>query len=192
MLLVHGLHDTPGGFKRMQRHLEAAGVGPAEAVALSPNDGSVPLLTLAEQVRAAAAELFARTYAPRIDVVGFSMGALASRCWMQLLGGARGVRRFVSISGPHAGTWMAYLSNREGVRDMRPGSALLRQLDAAQDAWGDVEVHVLYTPLDLMILPAKSSLLEKARSARSVPVVLHPLMLYDGRVLREVTRLLTE
>jgi triacylglycerol lipase len=175
----------------MRRHLEAAGTGPTEAVALTPNNGTVPLPALAEQVRDGAAQLFARTYAPRIDVVGFSMGALASRCWMQLLGGAGSVRRFVSISGPHAGTWMAYLSGRAGVRDMRPGSELLKRLDADDASWSKVEVHVLYTPLDLMILPAKSSLLRRARTARSVPVVLHPLMLYDGRVLREVSRLLT-
>jgi pimeloyl-ACP methyl ester carboxylesterase len=189
VLLVHGLHDTPGSFKKMRRHLEAAG-HTTESVALLPNDGSAPIERLAALVREASTELLARTYAPRLDVVGFSMGALASRVFIQRLGGAQRVRRFVSISGPHAGSWLARLGWGEGVRDMRPGSPLLRALEADEASWGEVEVHVLYTPLDLMILPAKSSLLTRARTTKAVPVVLHPLMLGDKRVLHEVAALL--
>jgi hypothetical protein len=44
--------------------------------------------------------------------------------------------------------------------------------------------------MDLMILPASSSKLEGARE-RTFPVILHPLMVSDGRVLRAVEEALS-
>ena len=60
------------------------------------------------QVDDAAKRIMKATKAPRLDIVGFSMGALASRHYIQRGAGKQRVRRFVSISGPHAGTLTAY------------------------------------------------------------------------------------
>lgn len=192
VLLVHGIADTSKNFLRMRRALEPRVGSSVHAIDLEPNDGRVGLATLAEQVDHAAQRLLSDTGAAKLDLVGFSMGTLVSRYWLQRLGGRERTRRFVSISGPHAGTWLAHLSGRPGIRDMRPGSPFLRELEADPVGFGDVDVHVLFTPLDLMIVPARSSMLEKAKSFRAIPVVLHPLMLSDRRVLDEVTRLLCD
>ena len=100
------------------------------------------------------------------------------------------MRRFVSISGPHAGTLTALALPLAGARDMRRGSALLRELDGDPDPWGPCEVHVLYTPYDLMILPASSSRLRGARTTTLVPVPLHRWMIEHPRALAHVTRIL--
>jgi triacylglycerol lipase len=190
VLLVHGIDDDALTLGPLADELTRAGFQDVQRVELKPNDGAAPIAVLAEQVAEAARSLRTRTGSERIDVVGFSMGALVSRYYLQRLEGRDHVRRFVSISGPHAGTLMGWLRANPGARDMRPGSELLRGLAADEAPFGDVQVFTLWTPLDLMILPSWSSQLAGARE-RTIPVILHPLMLRDGRVLRSVQEALT-
>lgn len=190
VLLVHGIWDDGERLRSMRRAIERAGLGPVHAIDLVPNDGRAPILELASQVDRAARDLRASAGSDRVDVVGFSMGALTTRAFIQRLGGKDLVRRFVSISGPHAGTATAFALTHRGARDMRPRSELLRALDADPDPWGPVEVHVLYTPFDLMIVPATSSRLRGARSETRVPVAVHRWMVEDPRALAHVVRIL--
>ena len=190
VLLVHGIWDSGARLRSMRAALERAEIGPIEAIDLAPNDGRAPILELAGQVERGARDLADRAGRDRVDVVGFSMGALTTRTFIQKLGGKHRVRRFVSISGPHAGTATAFAMPHPGVRDMRPASALLRELDADPDPWGACEVHVLYTPFDLMILPARSSRLRGARSETAVPVALHRWMIEHPDALAHVVRIL--
>lgn len=189
VLCVHGIWDTKRVFNPLAGRLAAAGWRDVEAIDLVPNNGSADLPELARQVDDAAQRLQERTGAPRIDVVGFSMGSLASRVWIQRGGGKARVRRFVSISGPHRGTLTAYFSGHPGAVSMRYGSPLLRSLEADPDPWGAIEVHVFRTPLDLMIFPSTSSRLPKS-SERTFWVAAHPFMLTDGRVLDAVQSVL--
>jgi triacylglycerol lipase len=190
ILLVHGIWDSAARIEPLCAGLAARGLGHARAIDLTPNDGRASIEQLAAQVDAAVEALRAETGASQLDLVGFSMGALVSRWYIQRGPGRARVRRFVSISGPHQGTLNAYCLPFAGVRQMRPGSALLRSLAADPDPWGSVEVHVLYTPLDLMIVPARSSELPGARTTRSFPVALHRWMLFDRRVLDAVAGIL--
>jgi triacylglycerol lipase len=76
------------------------------------------------------------------------------------------------------------------VRDMRPNSELLRDLASDVDPYGAVDVHCVYTPFDLLILPPTSSVLPGARSTRAIKVVLHGLMIFDRRVHDHVANIL--
>ena len=87
----------------------------------------------------------------------------------------------VTVSGPHHGTLAAWALPFEGTREMRAGSAFLRGLAEAPDPWGEVEVHCLYTPWDLMVTPAESAVLPGARSVVALPVKLHRWMITDPR-----------
>lgn len=190
VLLVHGIFDSGKRLQRVRDHLLGCGVPQVRVIDLVPNSGKVGLDRLAEQVARHVEDLRTGNDAARIDLVGFSMGALVSRFYVQKLGGKERVRRFVSISGPHAGTLTAYALWNEGAKQMRPGSAFLESLEADPDPWGEVEVTAIYTPLDLMILPSQSSVLRGAREVITVPVALHALMLRDKRVLSAVERVL--
>jgi triacylglycerol lipase len=190
VLLVHGIDDDARKLAPLAAWLTRAGFRDVQIVELKPNNGDAPISILATQVAEAAAGLRERTGSARLDVVGFSMGALVSRYYLQRLEGRSHVRRFVSISGPHAGTLTGWLRANPGARDMRPDSELLRGLAAEASPFGDVQVFSLWTPLDLMIVPASSSRLEGARE-RTFPVILHPLMPRDGRVMRAVEEALS-
>jgi triacylglycerol lipase len=172
------------------RGLRARGIQHIHGFDLRPSDGRVPISELARQVAEHADALRRESDAQSIDILGFSMGALATRCYLQQAGGRQHVRRFISISGPHAGTWTAFGLPFAGVRDMRPQSALLRALEADIDPFGAVEVHCIYTPFDLMIVPATSSVLRGAHSVHRLPVALHRWMIRDPRVLDLVAQLL--
>ncbi len=191
VLLVHGIWNTGQQFERLQRELEDKGLGPVRSVDLVPNSGHARLAELAPQVGDAARALCEESRAGRVDLVGFSMGSLVSRYWIQRQDGRQLVRRFVSIAGPQRGTLTAYASRLAGIRDMRPQSQLLRELGEQQEVWGDVELHCLWTPFDLTIIPGRSGVLPGARSVRRFPVLLHRQMVRDRRVIDAVVGILS-
>jgi triacylglycerol lipase len=186
VVLVHGIWDTSRVFARMGRWLEAHGYR-ALAVDLKPSDGSVGLEKLAEQLRdfvdvqLAAGEPF--------DLVGFSMGGLVCRYYVQRLGGVERVRRFITISSPHRGTYWAYTARNLGSRQMRPGSQFLVDLDRDMQSLERVKVASIWTPLDLMIVPAGSSRLGVGEEFR-VTVGLHAWMARSWQCCVVVGRLL--
>ncbi len=186
MLVVHGIFDSSRRLRRVTRGLERAG-RTVEAIDLLPNDGRAPIRALAADVASYAAGMCDRHGVDRVDLVGFSMGALVARTFIQRAGGRERVRRFVSVSGPHQGTLdarlLSFAKRYEGIADMAPGSALLRDLASDPDPWGEVEVHVLYTPFDLMIVPARSSELPGARSSTAIAMPLHRLMVVHPRAI---------
>lgn len=170
----------------MRAALERSGASRVGTIDLTPNDGRAPIRDLARQVGEAADAILRETGATQLDVVGFSMGALVTRYWIQKDRGHQRVRRYVSIAGPHRGTVHAWLSPFAGVRDMRPGSALLQALEGTDAQWGGVEVHCFWTPFDLMIVPARSGVLAGAHSVQQFPVAMHRWMITDPRVLTAV------
>jgi len=184
VLFVHGTDDNPGAFFTMMPAFAAAG-WPKErlyAVRLHPDNGQMPIEVMAYQVRRAAESLRKHTGAERIDVVAFSQGTLSSRYWIQELGGQPVVRRFVSISGPHHGTRVAYLRSDPAIAQMRPDSDFLRELNRRENPFGDTEVFSFWTPFDVTVVPADSARLPGA-TERTFPVPLHQMMLTSPAVI---------
>lgn len=190
VLLVHGIWDQGVRFDRMRAALAVAGHAPIKALDLSPNDGSGTIESLAAQVERAAEDVLGEAGASKLDLVGFSMGALVSRYWVQRMSGKTRVRRFVSISGPHQGTVTAFAMGKAGVMQMRPKSPLLAELDADHDPWGEVEVHTMWTPYDLMILPPTSSQLPRAARDHCLKIALHRWMITHPRAVETVVSIL--
>lgn len=190
VLVAHGIWDSEQRIHSLTLGLRDRGLSHVHAFTFRPRDGSAPLATLAQQVEREVEALCAQHQVKQVDIVGFSMGALTSRRYIQRHGGRERVRRFISISGPHHGTLMAYGLPLAGVRDMRPGSAFIRDLERDTDPWGNVETHVIYTPFDVTIMPATSSELAGARSTHRIPVAVHRWMISDRRVLDLTARLL--
>jgi triacylglycerol lipase len=154
---------------------------------LIPNNGDAGIEELANQLAVCIGSGFPA--GQPIDLVGFSMGGLVARYYLQRLGALARVQRFIAISSPHNGTWMAFLRRNPGARQMRPGSDFLKDLNRDAAVLNRIQLTTIRTPFDLMIIPSGSSDLAAGRSIR-VNVAAHPLMVRDRRVLEWVHRLL--
>jgi triacylglycerol lipase len=179
VLLVHGLTDTSHKMRSIAHHLRGSG-WEVYAIDLSPNNGDAKLEVLAQQI----ADFVDLTFTPhqQIDLIGFSMGGLVSRYYIQRLGGTCRVQRLITISSPHRGTVAAYFSQRPGCVQMRPDSEFIVNLNRELDCLRQLDFTSLWTPFDLMILPPTSSQLGLGTEIM-LPVVAHPLMVFDRRCL---------
>lgn len=187
VLLVHGIFDTGKVFHKMLPYLQQKGCTVYD-LDLEPNDGYVGLDQLAQQV----ADYINATFPPEqpIDLVGFSMGGVVSRYYMQRLGGIDRVQSFITISSPHHGTWIAYCNFGLGCVQMRPDSNFLQDLNRDVDILKQVNFTSIWTPYDLMIVPANSSRLPVGTEV-IVPVLTHARMLTDIRSLAAVAEALS-
>lgn len=181
VLLVHGISDSHWSMLWLAHYLRREG-WEVHTINLTPNWGQKGLEPLAGQVDAYARAQFG---ARRFDLVGFSMGGLVSRYYVQRLGGLERVDHLVTLSAPHNGTVMANLIPNRGCREMRPGSPFLKDLARDADKLENVKFTSLYTPYDVVIVPQRSSEMPQANNIR-MPVAAHPLMVLDKRCLRIV------
>ena len=187
VILVHGVTDRPGRLAYMARYLTRRGWKVLMPL-LRPSNGSAPIEKLAEDLKAFIDE---NTIAnEQIDIIGFSMGGLISRYYLQFLEGAQRTERFISISTPHQGTRIACLFPGKGMHQMRPGSLFLQTLNKDLSSLVSISCTSIYTPLDLIILPAKSSLFPLAQTTRLL-IPAHPLMIYHPKVFKTLTQILS-
>ena len=188
VLLVHGINDTGAVFNKMAFYLRQQGLS-VYTVDLIPNNGSEVLEKLAQQVANYVNDNFAT--AQPLDIVGFSMGGIVSRYYIQRLGGINRVQRFITISSPHYGTIVAYGTWLAGALQMRPHSDFLNDLNSDVEMLKQLNFTSIWTPYDLMIIPTESSQLGIGKEI-TLPVLLHPLMLTDSRTLSIVAKILTK
>ncbi|MDC0833825.1 lipase [Leptolyngbya valderiana BDU 20041] len=188
VVLVHGIGDTGAVFEQLASRLSSEGKS-VYTIDLVPSDGTAGLDRLAHQVAEFVGD---RLGSDRpFDLVGFSMGGLVARYYVQRLGGVERVERLITISSPHQGTWTAYALDRVGCHQMRPNSEFLLELDRdARDLLGQIDFTSIWTPYDLMILPARSSQLSVGTD-RQIPVALHSWMLEDLRCIELVVETLS-
>ena len=71
-------------------------------------------------------------------VVGHSLGGVVARYYVQRMGGDARVHTVCTLGSPHAGTWAAHLLPTALVRQLRPGSDLMQELDAPSPGSGKV------------------------------------------------------
>lgn len=182
VLLIHGIKDDARKMEPLARHLRSQG-WEAKTMSFRPSWGQKGLDVLAGQV----AQFIGENYAPgkKIDLVAFSMGGLVTRYYLQRLGGLERVQRYITLSTPHRGTLVAYLVPNAGCRQMRPGSAFLRDLESDAGRLAELDFTSFWTPLDAIIVPARSSIMPQARNERLV-IALHPLMVWQPSVQRAV------
>jgi len=171
-VLVHGLFDTPRLFEGLRRRL-ASRRSPLLVPHLPHALGSVPLETLAADLDRHITAAFGPDQP--IDLLGFSMGGVIGRTWIQLLGGHRRTRRFISVASPQRGTlaalpWPSW--PLAGIADMKPGSSLLRRLAAADHSLRSIDCCSFYCPTDLTVFPGWQAVLPVGRR-QPLPVFWH-------------------
>lgn len=163
LVLVHGLWDTPELFNSLKRSL-AGRRGSPFSPHLPHGLGVVPLDELAAHLNQAIEAEFGPDQI--LDVMGFSMGGLISRTWIQLQGGYQRVRRFTSVASPQQGTLAAQVWPRwplASVADMKLGSDLLRRLNGDSGPLATIDCCSIYCVADVMVVPGWTAVLPVGR-----------------------------
>ncbi|WP_066115787.1 triacylglycerol lipase [Geminocystis sp. NIES-3709] len=183
ILMVHGITDTGNVFNSMKSYFQDKGYT-IYTIDLIPNFGTADLRDLAQQVKLYIDSKF--NSEEKIILLGFSMGGLVTRYYLQRLNGLEKVDQYISISAPNNGTNLAYFVPLKGILQMRPYSKFLQDLNQdVKETLGKIKCLTLWTPFDTMIIPAKSSLLNLGKEVR-VPVLIHKWMLSDNRVFLKI------
>ncbi|MEA5534209.1 esterase/lipase family protein [Crocosphaera sp. XPORK-15E] len=189
VLLVHGLYNTVNKFNTMTNYLTNLGWS-VHSFNLQPNNGDGHLDILAEQVN----HYINNNFEPNqpLDLIGFSMGGIITRYYLQRLGGIDRVHRYISISAPNNGTLTAYALSRPGIKQMRPNSQFLQDLNKdIHETLSHLNITIIWTPYDLMIFPAHSSKINLGTEIK-IPVFSHEWMVRDTRLLNILSQSLSQ
>lgn len=181
VVVVHGIHATAKDMTRLVRALRADG-REVFAPTLTPNDGSASIEELAAQLDELIA---ANVKRGPFDLIGYSMGGVVTRYYLQRKGGLAKVRRYVTLSAPHHGTILARLNWGSGGKQMRRDSALLAELNASADELKVASFTSFWTPTDLIIVPARSSVMPQANNVRAWGLG-HFSFIFEPRCIRRV------
>ena len=172
IFLVHGLWNNPELFTKL---IEKIKVDDYQLYRphLPHNFGRTSLRQLARDLDSKIEEFVGPQI--DIDIVGFSMGGLISRIWLQNHNGFLRTKRFYSIGTPHLGTYTAQLipsSFMPGIAEMKRGSSLLAQLNNDLTSLEKIECISFFTKWDLMSFPGWQSKLSIGDSFH-LPVLTH-------------------
>ncbi len=129
-----------------------------------------------------------------VDLLGFSMGGLVSRIWMQEFGGASRVKLFISIATPHRGTILAqpipsFLM--PGLADMKKGSLLLNHLNNDISSLENIQCVSFYIPWDLTVVPGWQAKLPIGE-ARCLPALTHRGSILSTSSVKIITQRILE
>ncbi|MGL6134890.1 MAG: lipase family alpha/beta hydrolase [Prochlorococcaceae cyanobacterium] len=159
LVLVHGLWDTPGLFRRLEKQLEGSR-DPVLVPHLPHGLGERPVIELAKELGQAVEARFGPEQ--EVDVLGFSLGGVIARSWIQLQGGRRRTRRFISVGSPQQGSLLALPWPRRWlstVADLRPGSPLLQRLNDDPAGLEGVACTSFWCLSDQMVVPSWTGVL---------------------------------
>ncbi|MEM8603319.1 MAG: alpha/beta fold hydrolase [Cyanobacteria bacterium P01_H01_bin.121] len=187
VILLHGLNDTASIFKGLRSQLVDWGYD-VHAIDLTPCNAQAGLEPLAEQV---AHYVNAQVPKGPLTVIGFSMGGIVGRYYLQRLDSQQRVNHLITIASPHHGSWAAYLHPGQGCEQMRPGSEFLTTLNQELPLRKTTQLTSIWSHFDLMILPATNSIIETATNLQ-IPVLLHPWMVNDARCIEAIGQALSQ
>ena len=190
IILVHGLIDNRSIFTLLRRALRRRGFGRVMTLNYSPL--TQDLRSVARRLQDLVEQTCEETGYERVHVVGHSLGGLVARYYVQRLGGDARVHTLCTLGSPHAGTQTARLLPQRLVRQLRPGSELLTELQ--QPAPGCRTRFVAYwSDLDQLIVPKQAARIDHPDLlARNVLLrgVGHMSLPIEGQVIREIAGLL--
>ena len=184
IVFVHGWSSSASVWDPMIERFRADGWPDTHLVAW-PYDTRRSNAETAVRLAAHVDSVLAATGARRVDIVSHSMGALSSRYYARHLGGDNRIDAWASLGGPSHGTITAYACFDRSCREMRPGSAFLRDLNAGDETPGAPRYATWRSPCDVVVLPQDSPVLDGAVNT-ATPCLLHLELPTSGSVYVQV------
>ena len=154
IILIHGLWNNSSIFSSISSKLDDIGVE-YFAPTLKHSYGMTSIIDLTNILN----ELILEKYGleKKLDILGFSMGGIIGRYWLQKFNGYKRTRRFISIGSPHKGTFIAQLVPKfpfRGISEMKIKSKFLRELAKNDFLLDDIECINFFTYWDYMVIPS--------------------------------------
>lgn len=141
--------------------------------------GEVPVDVLADELAAYTRENIG---SKKFFVVGFSQGGLIFRRSVLRNSEIKDhVQAVVTVCTPHQGTAIAKAGFGKGVADLRPGSAMLRELDAHDDG---IPYYAVFNPHDPVVVPGTNAKYKRAVINKEVRCLSHSLTFGHADTLR--------
>ena len=154
IILIHGLWNNSSIFSSISSKLDDIGIE-YFAPTLKHSYGMTSIIDLTNILN----ELILEKYGleKELDILGFSMGGIIGRYWLQKFNGYKRTRRFISIGSPHKGTFIAQLVPKfpfRGISEMKIKSKFLRELAKNDSLLDDIECINFFTYWDFMVFPS--------------------------------------
>jgi hypothetical protein len=192
IILIHGIIDNHTVFAFLRRALNRRGFGRVITLNYSPLSDDIP--RVARRLKSLVEKVRRETGYERVHVIGHSMGGVVARYYVQCLGGDKRVHTLVTLGSPHSGTLPAYLVPHSVVKQMRPDSPIVRELDAPASPCR-TRMVAIWSDLDQMIIPKRNArIVHPDLNARNVFIrgVGHMSFPVDGRVVHEICTTLAQ
>lgn len=159
VVLLHGFADNRSVYVLMRRALLRHGW--PHVYALNHSLLTRDIRTAAESLGRQIEEIRARTGHRQVDLVGHSLGGLTARYYVQRLGGDAYVRTVVTLGTPHSGTRaVPALPTHPIAHQMRPGSALLRELADPCPEGCETRFVSFWSDWDALMIPRETARLD--------------------------------
>ena len=153
IILIHGLWNSSSIFSFITSKLDEQGVD-YFAPTLNHSFGMTSIVELTNLMDQLILEKYGLQQ--EIDVLGFSMGGVIGRYWINKFNGYKRTKRFITIGSPHNGTLTSQLVPKypfRGISEMKINSSLLRDLANYDYFLNDIDCISFFTYWDLMVFP---------------------------------------
>jgi triacylglycerol lipase len=192
ILLAHGIIDNHTVFALMRRQLLRRGFSSIHTFSYSPL--TLDVRRTAERMGAEIEAICEQSGSDQIHVIGHSLGGLIARYYIQRLGGDARVHTLCTLGSPHSGTFAARLIPQRLVRQLRPGSELLQELEAPAPGLRTRFV-AFYSDVDQLIVPQRRARIRHPDLVASnvrVRGVGHLSLPFHGEVVHRITGVLAK
>jgi len=190
IILIHGLWNTSKIFSSITSKLDDFGIE-YFAPTLKHSYGSTSIVDLTNKFNDLILEKYGLE--KELDILGFSMGGIIGRYWIQKYNGYKRIRRFISVGSPHKGTLLAQLIPKyplKGISEMKINSNFLRELAKNDYFLNDIECINFFTYYDLMVFPSWWTNLSLGKKI-SVKVYLHRNLVRNKSVVDKIIHEIT-
>jgi triacylglycerol lipase len=170
IVLVHGYFHNRSGLLYMERALRRHGFANVQTFSYNPLRKSIPDMAAKLQLKIDAIKK--TTGAPKVYLVGHSLGGLICRYYTEQLGGHRMVDTLVTVGTPHHGTVIAYAGRSASARQMRPNSDFMQAMQRVRKP-RSVRYISYYSNLDAIVVPAHSAILENGNGSSVKNILVH-------------------
>jgi hypothetical protein len=167
IVLIHGIADNRSIFAVLRRGLRRRGFGCIRSFSYGPHTTDVRETAL--RFGAFVETVCDQTGSDQVYVVGHSLGGLIARYYAQCIDDSERVHTLVTLGSPHHGTHAARFFPHKLVRQLRPDSDLIAELDRPSGC--RTRFLCFHSDVDHLIVPADNARLRHPDlAAVNVPV----------------------